>query len=60
MAGTYLSGTERLLEHIQALTPRTDVFRPSALHRLEASVGDDLARLLVAALTSRPRTRAAA
>ncbi len=59
MAATYLSGTERLLQHIQALTPDV-VLRPSAFHRLEASVGDDLARLLVAALTSRPRARAAA
>jgi hypothetical protein len=60
MAGTYLSGTERLLQHIEALTPRAHVLRPSAYHRLEASVGNDLARLLVAGLTSRPRARAAA
>ncbi len=60
MSATYLSGTERLLQHIQALTPNADILRPTAFHRLEASVGDDLARLLVAGLTSRPRARAAA
>ena len=58
--GTHLSGTERLLQHVQALTLNADVLRPTAYHRLEASVGDDLARLLVAALTSRPRARSAA
>lgn len=60
MAATHLSGTPRLLQHIEALTTNVDVIRPSAYHRLEASVGNDLARMLVGALAGRPRTRAAA
>ena len=42
-------GAELLLLHCVALTGREET-RPSALERLEAVLGDDLARLLVAGL----------
>jgi hypothetical protein len=48
------SGTDLLLQHCHALTS-ADTLRPSAYHRLEAAVGNDLARLLVSALTARRR-----
>jgi hypothetical protein len=50
-------GPELLLRHCTALT---SVERPSAYRRLEHLVGDDLARMLVAALTGNPRDRLAA
>jgi hypothetical protein len=51
-------GPELLLRHCTALT--ASVERPSAYRRLEQLVGDDLARMLVAALTGNRRDRLAA
>jgi hypothetical protein len=45
-------GYELLLEHCNALTHARDS-RPPAFVRLEQALGDELARLLVAALASR-------
>jgi hypothetical protein len=59
MAANRLSGTTLLLLHCRALTG-TDTLRPSPYHRLEAVVGDELARLLVLALAPGRRARVAA
>jgi hypothetical protein len=53
------SATGRLLQHCRALTS-ADTLRPSAYHRLEAAVGNDLARLLVSALAGSSGARVAA
>ena len=50
------NGSDRLLAHCSALS-RLDQTRPSAFQRLEDEVGDDLARLLLAALTPRQPQR---
>jgi hypothetical protein len=50
-------GTALLLRHCDSLT---DVERPSAYARLEDQLGVDLARMLVGALTTRPREALAA
>ena len=53
------SATGLLLQHCHALT-NADTLQPSAYHRLEVAVGNELARLLISALAARPRVRAAA
>jgi hypothetical protein len=50
-------GSELLLAHCSALHRAADS-RPSAFHRLEQAVGDDLARLLVRTLAARRTERA--
>jgi hypothetical protein len=47
-------GSGLVIEHCAALE-RLDVVRASARARLEASLGDDLTRLLVGALTTAER-----
>jgi hypothetical protein len=47
-------GSELIFEHFAALD-RLDTARASARARLEASLGDDLTRLLVGALTTGER-----
>jgi phage FluMu protein gp41 len=50
-------GSDLLLRHCESLT---DVERPCAYARLEALVGEDLARMLVSALARRREALAAA
>jgi hypothetical protein len=50
-------GAELLLAHCAALTPPEDP-RRSAFVRLEETLGNDLARMLVGALAARRRERA--
>jgi len=50
---SYARGSHLLLVHCAALDSTT----PSAFSRLEASIGTDLARLLVFALVGRQRRR---
>ena len=47
-------GAELLLDHCEALD--TEHCRPTARERLERIVGDSLARLLIGALSNRPRS----
>jgi hypothetical protein len=51
-----MKGSELLLAHCSALCPTPA--RPPAYHRLEQTLGGELARLLVGALASRRGSRA--